>query len=270
MLIARGESTKGRRVATNDRSERVRCGTRGRALSERTVTWTVAVLLVAGMAACQAPSPAESVNTSRAPAPMDGLDAVANIRRDPESGIVVYAAGKDLSEALADDLAYRTAKEQQDLSAMSLRFLEAYRKDFLIDNPSSELEVSQITEDKLNFHRIRFRQAYKGIPVVGAELSLQYDAALALTLLQGRYVPSPQVSREDAEISPADARSTAAAELGEYSRLSDAELIIYPMPNGIGVLAYRLTATRDQAEGVRITIDATDGEVLAKEPLRYP
>jgi Zn-dependent metalloprotease len=198
------------------------------------------------------------------------LSAHAEIRRDPASGVVSYAKADDLAGALVDDPTYRRARERQDVGAMALRFLSAYRDEFLIVDPPSEFQAGPVATDALGFRRVRLRQVWKGLTVVDAELSLQFNDALALTLLQGRYIPTPQVAPEDATLSSEDAGAIAANELGQGVQLTEPDLVIYPLPTGRGVLAYQVIGAKGLTERHRITIDAGTGETLAKEPLRYP
>lgn len=233
-------------------------------------------LLAGTLAACQASqSPDAADSTQVAPATeaapqLASLNSVAEVRRDSVSGVVLYAASRDLAVALAADPSYLTAKEQGDVGGMALQFLGAYRNEFLIAHPPSEFKVGEITEDTLGFRRVRLQQVFKGISVVGAELSLQFNGELALELLQGRYIPTPQVTPDDPALSSADAARIAANELGKIAQLSEPEMIIYPRPDGSGALAYQITATSGLTESWRMTIDASTGDALAKEPLRYP
>lgn len=229
-----------------------------------------APLLGSSLVACQTSQPPEADDRAEATDQLTNLNSVADIRRDPESGVILYAAGKDLAIALSTDPSYRTARSRYDVRAMALQFLEAYREEFLIADPPSELRIGQVTEDGLGFRRVRLKQVFSGLPVVGAELSLQFNNDLALTLVQGRYIPTPRVISEDAKLSSADAAVIAADELGRNVQLSEPELVIYPLPNGRGALAYQITGTKGLIESWRLTINANTGETLAKESLRYP
>lgn len=229
-----------------------------------------APLLGSSLAACQTSQAPEAGDRAQATEQLKRLSSVADIRRDPVSGVISYAAGKDLAVALSADDSYRTARSRNDVNGMAFRFLEAYREEFQIADPSSEFRIGQTTKDDLGFRRVRLRQVFNGLVVVGAELSLQFSSELALTLIQGRYIPTPRVTPEDAKLSPADATGVAAAKLGRNVQLSETELVVYPLPNSRAALAYQITGTKGFTESWRITVDANTGEVLAKESLRYP
>lgn len=227
-------------------------------------------LVGGGLIACQASHPPGADSRTQTENQLTNLSALGEIRRNPASGIISYAKGDDLAGALASDPSYRQARERHDVADMTLQFLSAYRDEFLIADPPSEFRIGPVAADVLGFRRVRLRQVFNGLLVVGAELSLQFNDDLALTLLQGRYIPTPQVAPEDAELSAIDAVAIAADELGKNLHLSEPELIIYPSANGRGVLAYQLIATQGLTDRQRITIDAGTGETLAKESLRYP
>lgn len=229
-----------------------------------------APLLGSSLVACQTSQPSEADDRATATEQLTSLNSVADIRRDPVSGVISYAAGKDLGIALSTDPCYRIARSRSDVRAMALQFLEAYREEFQIADPPSEFRIKQITEDGLGFRRVRLRQVFDDLAVVGAELSLQFNNDFALTLVQGRYIPTPRVSPEDAKLSSADAAGVAAAELGRNIQLSEPELVVYPLPNGRGALAYQITGAKGLIESWRLIIDANTGETLAKESLRYP
>ena len=73
----------------------------------------------------------------------------------------------------------------------SLGFLQKYRKDFLLKNPSEELTITYNKKDDLGFTRLKFQQNYRGIPVWKGIISMHFNRQNTLQLVRGEYFPTP-------------------------------------------------------------------------------
>ena len=197
------------------------------------------------------------------------LESFADVRRDPVSGTVIFAKADDLAVSLVDDPEYQALSDDKAYADMALRFLDTYRDDFRLKNPSTEFVAKRSTRDTLGYRHVQLQQVFEGLPVVDAELSVQFDPYNNLNLIQGRYVPTPGVDPTSPRYSGSDAHSFAKDALGADFELTEPELVIFPRSDGSSVLAYETTATRGLAEGWRIVIDANDGSILLKVPTRY-
>jgi Zn-dependent metalloprotease len=197
------------------------------------------------------------------------LESFADVRRDPVSGTVIFAKADDLAVSLVDDPEYQALSDDKAYAEMTLRFLETYRDDFRLINPSTEFVAKRSTRDTLGYRHVQLKQVFEGLAVVDAELSVQFDPYNNLNLIQGRYVPTPGVDPASPRYSGSDAHSFAKDALGADFEFTEPELVIFPRSDGSSVLAYQTTATRGLAQGWRLVIDANDGSILLKVPTRY-
>ena len=127
---------------------------------------------------------------------------------------------------------------------------------------TGNLEVRRVDADTLVSGRThtRMRQLYRGVPVVGAELTRQTDDIGATVSIYGTTYPDINI-----EVSPALSVEDAAAivllqsgvELGP-TRMPT--LCVFPTANGFR-LAYRASALSAEG-GTAYVIDASDGSIL--------
>ena len=197
------------------------------------------------------------------------IESFADVRRDSVSGTVIFAKADNLAVSLVDDPEYQALSDDKAYPDMTLRFLDTYRDDFRLKNPSTEFVTKRSTRDTLGYHHVQLQQVFEGLPVVDAELSVQFDPYNNLNLIQGRYVPTPGVDPTSPRYSRSDAHSFAKNALSADFEFTEPELVIFPRSDGSSVLAYETTATRGLAQGWRVVIDANDGSILLKVPTRY-
>lgn len=94
--------------------------------------------------------------------------------------------------------------------ASSHKFLSDYAGLFGIKDVASELPAPRVDKDRQGGTHLTYKQAYKGVPVFGAELKTHFDAADNLTVVNGTFVPDIDMSTTPAR-SAADAAAAALA-----------------------------------------------------------
>ena len=154
-------------------------------------------------------------------------------------------------------------------SDTAMRFLDVYRKDFRLNDPLSELVLKRSETDSLGYQYVRLEQVFRGLSVVGAELLLQFDAENRLNLIQGGYVPTPDIDPKVHRYSASDALALGKNEIGTDYEISGPDLVIFPQPDGSSVLAYEMKFSRGLSQGWRLILDANDGSVLSKVSTRH-
>jgi Zn-dependent metalloprotease len=197
------------------------------------------------------------------------LESFAEVRRDPASGTVLFAKSENLARSLDNDSHYREMLQARAFADMAMRFIDVYRKDFLLDDPLSELVLKRSDADSLGYQHVRLEQVFRGLTVVGAELLLQFDAENRLNLVQGAYVPTPKIDPQVHRYSASDALALGKIEIGTDYEISGPDLVIFPQPDGSSVLAYEMRFSRGLSQGWRLTLDANDGSILSKVSTRY-
>jgi Zn-dependent metalloprotease len=144
-------------------------------------------------------------------------------------------------------------------------FLQANKSLLMLNDPDSELVLRAGQTDELGRHHLRFRQEHKGIPVWPAELIVHMTSAGSLDLLDGAFVPSPQVETTP-RLLATDALEKARQRLNApYAAAAAApELIIYGPLENSSRLAWKFDLVASVANAWRCVVDATDGALLAR------
>ncbi|MFN8640969.1 MAG: hypothetical protein U0802_04655 [Candidatus Binatia bacterium] len=83
---------------------------------------------------------------------------------------------------------------QGDAADTARAFLRAHRGLMRLDAPDDELQLERRERDALGRTRLRFAQRYQGLPVWPAGLIVHVDAAGAVDLVDGAYVPTRAAS----------------------------------------------------------------------------
>ena len=139
-----------------------------------------------------------------------------------------------------------------------------------IRDVATELKPSGSEElDNLGFRHQRLDQQYEGIPVVGGDLKVHFDADGIPFEVSGRFVPEiqvdtrPQISAFQSEENAKQVFSEEAKSL-EGLRVHEAAALVVLAVEQAPVLAYQvgISSTPDQA--FRFWVDARSGEVIRK------
>ena len=85
------------------------------------------------------------------------------------------------------------AKESQ-ADKIARGFLGAHAALFKMESATEELQSDGVETDELGMTHVRFAQRASGLPVLGGELSVHFDASGALVRVRGRFIPLPPVN----------------------------------------------------------------------------
>jgi len=144
-------------------------------------------------------------------------------------------------------------------SVAATNFLNQNRILFKLASPSDELEVLNSEKDDIGMTHVRLQQVFKGLKVIGSQIIVHFDANGAVSSVNGRYVPTPEINVGPA-ISQQQAFSTASLSCGGRTAKSS-ELAIY-LKDYKPVLAYKVSVPTEIAPMQRVIVDAVDGTLL--------
>ena len=198
---------------------------------------------------------------------MQPLPARAEIRRDPRLGTITFLKAPNLSERLEHDTDFVQLQTRKQFGELARAFIHAYRADFRLTHPASELQVHSVMTDDLELTHVLLQQTFRGVPVWAAELIIHLNADTQVYLVQGRYIPTPHNLSTDPELTEQAALQRAADHLGQpLTRClkCQADLVIFAAEGKAPRLTYRVLALLSLAEGWEMMIDARTGEVLQK------
>jgi Zn-dependent metalloprotease len=136
-------------------------------------------------------------------------------------------------------------------------------------NPDRELVLRRSERDEQGHYHLSFSQEFEGVPVWPAAVKAHFDAAGNLTLVEGAYVPTPELDSVKPRLSGEDAVARAKDRLasGRNAFTSDPDLIIYGPQNERPRLAWKFELTAPSMEGWVVVVDAQDGTILHRSPL---
>jgi bacillolysin len=143
-------------------------------------------------------------------------------------------------------------------------FLHANRGLLLLADPDTELVLRTRQTDELGREHLRFRQEYKGLAVWPAELIVHLTPSGNVDLLDGAFVPTPQVETTPSILAPQaidKAKLKLAAD--QPAVANSTELIVYGPLDRPARLAWKFDLVAGLAQAWSCVIDAHDGTVLA-------
>jgi bacillolysin len=152
-------------------------------------------------------------------------------------------------------------------------FLAKHRDLFKMRDPHAELALTHTEVDSLAMTHARFQQQTHGVPVVGAETMVHYDARGVLTSLDTMYVPDldgldvqPGFDAKLAvDVATADAVSTMKSVDASALTPSSGKLVVFALNDRPATLAYEVTVRAVFGSEPAIwvtTIDAKTGEII--------
>ena len=178
----------------------------------------------------------------------------AELRLQPNSGTIQYLKGKKLSRPLSE----KSPKSSQP-EDIALAFIDFYKTIFKLQRPLDELRCTTDSTDELGLKHVRFQQVYKNIPVWGNGLNVHIDRDNSVYLVQGSYIPTPQIStRPLLSIESAIEKKLRSIETIENSKIADAvELVIYVDSAQNPILTYKVLLP-----GSIYFVDTANGTIL--------
>ena len=209
--------------------------------------------------------------TGAAPqAPEVALPRGATLTRDPASGTVLFLKGKDLSRELDLEPVFRAKRNAGDAEGVARAFLAAYAPVFRLAEPNEELVLRRIDLDKNGSTHVRFDQAFRGLPIPGAQLIVHLDRGRRVVLVSGKYIQTPADFAMTPKLSADDARAAAEREGGFAAgacAACAADLVLFAEKNQPPRLAWRVGVPIDSAGALERTIDAENGALLRSLPV---
>lgn len=152
----------------------------------------------------------------------------------------------------------------------ALAVMENLAPAFGIRSAAQELKASGPEQlDDLGFRHQRLDQQYQGIPVVGGDLKVHFDAEGIPYEVSGRFVPGiqlgtkPQISALESEASAKEAFSAEARSLAGLRVHETAALVVLAVEQA-PVLAYQVGVSSTPDQAYRFWVDARSGEVIRK------
>ncbi|MCA9450609.1 MAG: hypothetical protein KC931_26035, partial [Candidatus Omnitrophica bacterium] len=160
------------------------------------------------------------------------------------------------------------------LEEKARNFLEDYSNLFLKGKSSEDLVYEKTRVDSFGGQHVDFLQYHQGLRVYGAAVTVHFDSADDLVMVNGEFAPDIELDGADAKATPLTEEETlrkALRRLGPFpwKQLEPAELVIYAKHQAKGgtYLAYRYDLIGNGFESHHILFaDATNGEVLAFFP----
>lgn len=201
-----------------------------------------------------------------APNEMLAFGTGVRVRRNPDTNAIRRATAPNLASALEQDPNYQELLRRKDYAAMASSFLFAYRGELGMREPANEFVHLRTHADEIGFHQVRFGQQFRDLPVLDAQLIVQFNGDDQINLVQGDYLPILSELSLQPRIERAQARLRLTAFLdGDYS-LDEGRLLIYPDKFTRARLAYEFHATRSETDRRQLVVDANDGTVLRNVP----
>jgi hypothetical protein len=199
------------------------------------------------------------------------LPSGIDLRSDPSNGTVIFLRANNLSRIVEKDPGFRKLQSSNQIEQVALAFLTAYATVFKLEHPPDELTVKSALRDDLGAGNVRFQQVFLGIPLWACEIMVHLDKLNHVTLVQGRYVPTPVHFSVTPQLSATEALQVVAEvlknkALGGECRGCRVERVIFVDSQRTPRLAYRVLANISLAEGWIFMIDAQEGAVLEKLP----
>lgn len=224
----------------------------------------ISAVLILGGNACHRQAPGTAASADSAP-----LAGVTDIDRHSPDGTITRLQGNNLSQLLEEQRSYQDLREQGAYSEMAMAFLERYRNEFRLTNPTLELRERQVQSDELGYHQVRFLQVFEEYPVVDAEIIVHFNPDNHVYLVQGQYVPTPGGLDLTPDLTLEQVQEHVRMQLGEIAFAGNDEDLVVFSAQDQARLAYRFVARRSPIDSWLVIADADSGQILRKTPTTY-
>lgn len=174
---------------------------------------------------------------------------------------------RQIRGALLQQGPFAVTKSVNEFAERKARAFFRENKELLrLDDPDTELKLTQKAKDDLGRQRLRFAQYYKSIEMWPAELSVHLDSIGNVDLLDGAFVPTPTAVSVDPVISSEEALSLAQSAVagGFGGDATGGGLIIYAPLDRPARLAWKLELMIGLTHAWLFVIDASDGTILKR------
>ena len=167
------------------------------------------------------------------------------------------------------------------VAAAAYNYLEAVKPFLKLSNPDAELNIIKTETDDIETTHLRMQQTYMGVPVYGGEMILHQKADEDVSLLNGRFYPTPSLQNVKPSLSEDNVERIAVGDVAKTSIVKPmtatemkilkyekpkTELIVYHQNEKADDehLAYHVTVRPNFLERWIYVIDAKSGEILDK------
>ena len=149
----------------------------------------------------------------------------------------------------------------------ALQFIDDYKVLFKLNSPTEELIFLTNQMDQIGMTHVKFNQVYQGLTIKGSQLIVHFDIDGSISCVNGRFIPTPDISLKPSVTQNAATQIASAACANQRSTVS--ELIIYVRENK-PTLAYKISVPTVMTPMQYVIIDASKGEVLEVDSgIRY-
>ena len=209
---------------------------------------------------------ARAVAPFTAPSPR-GLESLIKANQKTAGAKILWNSenGTPAFVTYANQPGLKKRQRSSDFLERSYTFLQENASFLYLQNPRSELVLTDMRTDELGHSHLRFQQHYQNIPVWGAELYLHYGADGELSVMNGRRQPTPEGMAPEFNLSREQAIARAAAHLAfdaAGASIWEAERVIFIDDRGKAKAVWHIQLGAAMFEDWRVFIDARDGKVL--------
>ncbi|MGH7496740.1 MAG: M4 family metallopeptidase [bacterium] len=179
-----------------------------------------------------------------------------------DRSVPILIKGRQLQEralqraALANDAA---------VGQQTQSFLQENAELLRIKNPELEFALTKIEHDPYGLVHARYQQIYQGLEVWGRNLVVHVNAHGAVESMNGRYLPTPNLSLTEAQLSATQAERIARQKFGTAARAtfeSDSRKVIYVDVQNLARIAWLVQLRAGLEANWHYFIDAQSGEIL--------
>ncbi len=211
----------------------------------------------------RSPAQQRAVDALRARLGGDGV-----VQLDSVDGTLHQARG-DLAAVVDGDLSYRAAQREGDFVAMAIATVAALGPAVGIREAGSEFVARPAERDELGMTHVRLDQHRAGLPVLGAQVVVHFDAGGAPVEVNGVHAPS----QADAEppvflVSEAEAIGLAREAVGATGsdpKPASARPVYYWDPKVSPVAAWAVEVVPRVTEAWNVMVAADTGQVLRRQ-----
>jgi len=138
---------------------------------------------------------------------------------------------------------------------------------FNLNSPSEEFGLLKSEVDNLGMTHVKLQQYYNDLRVIGSQIIVHFDQQEAISSINGRYIPTPNLSTTPA-VNEEESK-TIASKYCNGKQAAAVELVIYINDNQ-PTLAYEVQVPTKMTPKQRVIVDAQNGNVLYKDTgIRY-
>jgi MYXO-CTERM domain-containing protein len=150
-----------------------------------------------------------------------------------------------------------------DVDKASLAFLHANRDALKLNSPMTELVHRRVSIDELSMTHVHFSQVERGVPVIGGELAIHYQADGTVSSVNPHYVSGLDTMDLSPTVTVDAAKAAAAASLKVDLTFKSEQLVIRAADGQPVALAWELLAKKNASfHSWTVYVDAKTGLVL--------